>query len=239
MRFMGAMWRFAVGAMATLGAPLAWGHGLDADRVELVLRGDAVESVATPPVAFVRWADADGDGRLTLDELNPRREAVRDALVAALHVTDEAGREGAVERADVSLPHGHDGDVTAGRSFLRVTVVRRWRAAPRAVQVRCDFARVRPVTVYATRAEAATPGVLTLVGDPELVRLAAADASVTLLRAAPPAPAPVASHASAPAPTVPPSAPWLGLAVTLGATLTFSFALMRRRSLRPHPGEAS
>jgi len=236
MRFTGAMWRFAVGAMAALGAPPAWGHGLDADRVELVLRGDAVESVATPPVEFVRWADADGDGRLTLDELNPRREAVRDALLAALHVTDEAGREGAVERADVSLPHGHDGDITAARSFLRVTVVRRWSVAPRAVQVRCDFARVRPVTVYATRAEAATPGVLTLVGDPELVRLAAADASVTLLRAA--APAPVASPASVPAPTTSSSAPWLGLAVTLGATLTFSFALMRRRSLRPHQGEA-
>lgn len=236
MRIMGTVWRFAVGAMAALGAPLAWGHGLDADRVELVLRGDAVEAVATPSVEVVRWADADGDGRLTRDELDPRREAVREALVAALHVTDEAGREGAVERADVSLPHGHDGDVAAGRSFLRVTVVRRWSAPPRAVQVRCDFARARPVTVYATRAEATTPGVLTLVGAPELVRLDAPDASATLLRAALPAPAPVAP--TAPSPTAPSSAPWPGLAVTLGAALTFSFALMRRRSLRPHQGEA-
>jgi hypothetical protein len=219
------------GALLSAGA-LASGHGLDADRVELVLRADVAESVATPPVDFVRWADTDGDGRLTRAELDLRRAAVRDALIASLEIVDEAGRAGVVERADVSLPHGHDGDSAPGRTFLRVTVVRRWPAAPRALQVRCAFARGRPVTVYATRAEAATPGVLTLVGDPELARLASAAAAVTLLRA----PSPRAPSPRAPSPRAPsPRAPRLVMAAM--PLLALAFALARgRHALRKHFG---
>lgn len=233
------------GLCAALAAALvgstAGAHGLDADRVEVVLRGDVVEAVATPRAGFVRDADADGDGRLSLPEVNARRDEIRRALVDALRITDDEGHAGALERSDVSVPHGHDGDDARGGSFVRVTVVLRWAAAPRAVSVRCAFVGESPVTVYATRAEAATPGALTLVGDPELVRLTSPDATVTLLRRAEapsPAAAPSAPASGPPAPAVPPAA-WVALATALGAALVAA----RRRSLRldnlrPHQGEA-
>ncbi len=219
-------------------------HGLDPDRVELVLHGDTVEAVATPSTAFVRAADENGDGLLSLDEVNPHREEIRRALVDALSITDEDGRAGALDRSDVSLPHGHDGDTSNARSFLRITVKLRWPSTLRAVRVRCAFASVRPVTVYATRAEAEVPGVLTLSGAPELVRLESAAATVTLLRAAS-APAPAATHSATAAATPvahPTAAPhrawWLGAIALCGLTLAAS----RKRSLRletatPHQGE--
>lgn len=219
-------------------------HGMDADRVELVLHGDTVEAVATPSVAFVRSVDVNGDGLLSLDEVNPQREEIRRVLVDALSITDEGGLAGALDRSDVSLPHGHDGDTSNGRSFLRITVKLRWPAALRAVRVRCAFASVRPVTVYATRAESQVPGVLTLSGVPELARLESADATATLLRSAS-ASAPVTTRSvtTAAAPlahtsTAPHRAWWLGAVALCGLTLAAS----RRRSLRletttPQQGE--
>jgi len=227
---------------AALAGSTASAHGLDADRVEVVLRGDVVEAVATPRVGFVRDADTNGDGRLSLPEVNARRDEIRRALVDALHITDGDGRAGALERSDVSVPHGHDGQDARGGTFVRVTVVLRWAMAPRAVRVRCAFVSDQPVTVYATRAEASTPGALTLVGDPELVRLASPDATVTLLRRTE-APSPAATF---PAPASAPPTPaalgtvaWVALAAALGAVLVAA----RRRSLRlntlrPYPGEA-
>jgi len=225
-----------------LAGSAAGAHGLDADRVEVVLRGDVVEAVATPRVGFVRDADTDGDGRLSLPEVNARRDEIRRALVDALRIADDDGRAGTLERSDVSIPHGHDGDEARGGSFVRVTVVLRWAVAPRAVRVRCAFVGDQPVTVYATRAEAATPGALTLVGDPELVRLASPDATVTLLRRAE-APSPAAApSAPAPGPSVP-AAPgavaWVALAAALGAArLAARRRTLRLENLRPYPGEA-
>jgi hypothetical protein len=236
------------GLCAALAAALvgstAGAHGLDADRVEVVLRGDVVEAVATPRAGFVRDADADadGDGRLSLPEVNARRDEIRRALVDALRITDGDGRAGSLERSDVSVPHGHDGDDARGGTFLRVTVVLRWAAAPRAVRVRCAFVGERPVTVYATRAEAATPGVLTLVGDPELVQLASPDATVTLLRRADvpsPTTAPPAPASRPPAPAAPGAVAWVALAAALGAALLAARRrTLRLENLRPHPGEA-
>lgn len=226
---------FALSVIAPTAAASA--HGLDPDRVEVVLHGDTVEAVATPPVDFVRFADVNNDGLLSLDEVNPRREEIRRALVEALSITDEEGRAGALDRSDVSLPHGHDGEPSNGRAWLRVTVKLRWPAAPRAIRVRCAFARVRPVTVYATRAEADTPGVLTLAGVPELGLLERATSSATLLRMTN-TPAPSADHrAPNPLRSVPRRADethrvgWLGALALCGLALAAS----RLRSLRLEP----
>lgn len=101
---------------ACVASPAAFAHGLDANQIQLVLHGETAEVVATAPAEFATLADANGDGLITLDELNPHRAAVRDALVAAMQVTDDDGHAPAVERSDVSLPRADDspGD---GRDF--------------------------------------------------------------------------------------------------------------------------
>lgn len=142
-------------------------HGLDAHRVELVLHENVVEVTATPSAAFVSFADVDGDGLLTVAEVSARRDEIRNALAASLALTDHRGRVGTLERTDVSVPRGHDADDARGRDHLRFSMRLTWNEAPRELRLRCAFARVHPVSVYATRAAAGAPGVLTLVGDPE------------------------------------------------------------------------
>lgn len=165
---------------AALGGSLAYAHGLDANRVEVVLQGDVVEAVATPPVSFVRGADRNGDGLLSLAEVNAHRDAIRRELVAAMHLTDPEGHAGTLERADISLPRSADGH--AGGEFLRVTARWRFAAPPSGVRVRLDFVREHPVTVYATHARTLGDGRVALIGAPELAVLANAQASTTMLR---------------------------------------------------------
>ncbi|MEZ4394885.1 MAG: hypothetical protein R3A48_27730 [Polyangiales bacterium] len=169
-----------VTSAAALGGSLAYGHGLDANRVEVVLQGAVVEAVATPPVSFVRGADRDGDGLLSLAEVNAHRDAIRRELVAAMHLTDPEGRAGTLERADISLPRSADGH--PGGEFLRVTARWRFASAPAGLRVRFDFVREHPVTVYATHARTLGDGRVALVGAPELAVLPNAQASTTMLR---------------------------------------------------------
>ena len=144
-------------------------HGLDANRVEVVLHEGIVEAVATPPAEFFRDADRDGDGLLSVPEVQARQEQVLGALRGALRITDEADRAGALERDDVSVPIG---DGPGPKEYLRYTVRLRWPQAPRALRVRCAFAGEHPVTVFATRADSrAAPGTLTLVGTGEYATL--------------------------------------------------------------------
>ncbi len=166
-----------------MGAGDASAHGLDANRVELVLHGDTVEAVATPPTSFARDADTNGDGLLSRAEVDARREVIRRSLVEALALTDAEGRAGALERSDVSLPRSADGG--AGGEYLRVTVRWRWRAPLRALRVRCGFIMEHPVSLYATRAQASAEGRLDLVGAPEQALLASRSATVTVLHLAP------------------------------------------------------
>lgn len=155
-------------------------HGLDANRVEVVLHEGIVEAVATPPAEFFRGADRDGDGLLSVPEVQARQEEVLGALRGALRITDEADRAGTLDRDDVSVPIG---DGPGPKEYLRYTVRLRWPQAPRALRVRCGFAGEHPVTVFATRADSrATPGTLTLVGVGEYATLTRLqDTSPTLL----------------------------------------------------------
>lgn len=218
-----AAWITAAALTARLTASQA--HGLDAGHVQIVLHDRVAEIVATPSVSLVAWADVDHDGRLTLDEVNARRDAIRRALVDGIDVTDGDGARAEVERSDVSLPRADDGS-PAGRDFLRLTVVLRWPQAPSSLRVRCALVTDHPVTVMATRAVAATPGVLTLDGEPSFALLSRADETATLF-AAPAA----AVTAPTPAPvTVSPPTPRRGwwIAASLAA-LTFAASRIRRR----------
>lgn len=209
--------------VVSLLAALAWpasasAHGLDANRVEIVLHDNVVEAVATPATEFVRAADDDHDGRLTPDELRAHREDVRRALVAALTVVDGEGRPGELERSDVSVPRGDVTDGVVARDYVRLTVKLRWARPPSTLRVRCGFAGEHPITVSAHRAEASGPGVLTLVGDPEYGSLATPGSEVTLLdRRPPPLPRPLlTSRRSGPVPahgsTTPPAVAVLAFA---------------------------
>lgn len=207
--------RRVVGLAVTLSTSAPLAHGLDANRVQVVLRGDAAEAVATVPVEFLGDIDRDRDGLLTLAELSPRRAEARDRLVAALDLRDDHGRAGEVVRADVSLPR--DGAPSLGRDFVRLTVVRRWTTAPRALSLRCAFVDEHPVAVFASRAVASGPGRLSLLGRPEARVATSATTRLDLLRVpAPPAPRP------SPAPYF-----------ALGLASAVAVALWRRRSLAP------
>lgn len=219
----------ALAPLALLAAPsVARGHGLDANHVELVLHDDVVEAVATVPAAFLPDADANRDGRVSRAELRPVRETALRRLVDAVRITDGDGREGALERADVSVPRDGDDD-PRGAEHVRVTVVRRFGVAPGALRLRCLFVGSRPVSVYATRATAASPGVLTFAGDPESALLPSASAEVALLAA--PTPAPPAPRASARAPVSPASPPAHHAALAaLAGFVALAFTAARRRN---------
>lgn len=165
---------------ALLYALPARAHGLDANRVEVVLHEGIAEAVATPPAEFLRSADRDGDGLLSVPEVQARQEEVLATLRGALRITDEADRAGTLERDDVSVPIG---DGPGPKEYLRYTVRIRWPHEPRALRLRCGFVGEHPVTVFATRADArASPGTLTLVGVGEYATLTRLhDTSPTLL----------------------------------------------------------
>jgi hypothetical protein len=193
--------RHLVSLLAALAwAPSAVAHGLDANRIELVVHDRVVEAVATPAAESVRMADDDGDGRISPAELRAHREEVRRSLVASLVVLDGNGTAGEQERSDVSVPRGDATDGVVGRDYVRLTVVLRWPTPPTALRVRCGFAGGHPVAVSAHRAEASSPGVLTLVGEPEYGSLSTPLAEVTLLdrRAPTVAPAPTTSRRAGP-----------------------------------------
>lgn len=154
---------------ALLYALPARAHGLDANRVEVVLHEGFAEAVATPPAEFFRGVDRDGDGLLSVPEVQARQEEVLGTLRGALRITDEDGRAGTLERDDVSVPIG---DGPGPKEYVRYTVRMRWPQEPRALQVRCGFVGEHPVTIFATRADSrASPGTLTLVGAGEYATL--------------------------------------------------------------------
>lgn len=140
-------------AVAVGAAAPALAHGLDANRVNVVLRGARVEVVATPPAEYVSFADADHDGLLTVAEVSASRPAIRDALRTSVRLTDDKGVAPIEVLFDVSTPAGPDPQV--GADHLRLTLHADFAGAPQSVDVSVDFALAHPVAVNAWRA--ATP----------------------------------------------------------------------------------
>lgn len=180
-------------AAAMLLAPPAWAHGLDANRVEVVLHEEVVEAVATPPAEFFRGADQNGDGRLDVPEVRARQAEILRTIREALSITDHSGRAGTLEREDISVPIG---DGPGPRDYLRYTVKLRWTRAPRSLLLRCGFVGEHPVTVFATRADSRSArGSLTLVGEGEFSTLASPRDLRALLGAPPTSPPPTPAAA--------------------------------------------
>jgi hypothetical protein len=224
------------------GVPAA-AHGLDANQIQLVLHEQTAEVVATVPSEFAALADTNGDGLITLAELNPRRSEVRAALVASLVVTDGAGAAGTLDRSDISLPRT-DNDEDTGRDFIRLTVKYVFPTAPQGVRLRCGFVGQHPVSLYATRAESrSTPGMLTLVGNGEMVQFTDRTTVVAVLGAPSATPSPTPSPTPATTPAAPharresPSrdALWFVFGALGAAALALVVALRTRTASSPLP----
>lgn len=212
----GALW--GVGWVLSSGSASA--HGLDADRIDIALRDDVAEVVATPPVAILPFADDDGDGRLERSEVRAHREEIRAALSDAVTLTDDRGRTGTTELFDVSTPDGPGPHGEGGSDHLRLTQRVRFDEAPDALRVRCAYADARSITLIARRARTSDrPGVLELVGASEAVRLDASRLEVTVLAQ----PAPVGAVAPS-APLLPTEAPRAGAPAWIALVLVSALA---------------
>jgi hypothetical protein len=220
-------------ALVSLFAYEARGHGMDAYRIEVVSHGAVVELVATPPAARVAFADRDGDGLLSVQELGASRPAVLQALSRSLTLTLADGTPPVIERADVSVPHAHDAR-RDGAPFVRWTAVLRFPREAAPLSLRCEFASEHPVSLFATRADArAQPGRLLFVGTPEGAVLRGPGASGTLFVGEPLRRLDGASPRTPARPDAPRDArsardPWLGGALLVGACLGAALARSRR-----------
>jgi hypothetical protein len=217
--------------LALLPSP-ARAHGADANQIQIVLRGQRAEVLATPPVSAIAFADADGDGRLTRDELAAERPAVLQALLDSVWLADERARPGDLVRADVSVPAEPDPSGLAGHEFVRLSWVLAWSAPPSALSLEAGFVGEHPVGVVAQRAEAgARPGVLVLVGAPDARVIDGASGMITLLdEIVASAPRSLAARPSAPRAVAAP-APSSSLVQLVVVALAALGALATRRGL--------
>jgi|GEM_PF-6588773 len=156
-------------------------HGVDARRVEVVLRGQDLEVVVTPPAEYLRGADTDGDLMLTRREVAESRAWIREVVLEALTVADVDGAPLQIVGADVSTPA--DGAPEAPRSHVRFTLRGRFDSPPRALRLGVSFVTPSdPVVVVGARASwSGAPGQMQFDGPRESAFLTADAPVVTLL----------------------------------------------------------
>jgi hypothetical protein len=156
-------------------------HGVDARRVEVVLRGQDLEVVVTPPAEYLRGADTDGDLMLTRREVAESRAWIRQVVLEALTVADVDGAPLQIVGADVSTPA--DGAPEAPRSHVRFTLRGRFDSPPRALRLGVSFVTPSdPVVVVGARASwSGAPGRMQFDGPRETAFLTADAPVVTFL----------------------------------------------------------
>ena len=157
-------------------------HGLDANRIEAVLREREVEVVVTPPAEYLRAADANGDLLLVREEVAAHRAWIKDAVTRALSVRDTGGARLEVIGVDVSTPaYGPPG---TPQDHVRFTLRGRFDAVPQGLQLGASFVTPdHPVTVLAVRAAwTDQPGLMKFVGPRQSTFLTAEHPQVVVLR---------------------------------------------------------
>ncbi len=158
-------------------------HGLDANRIEAVLREREIEVVVTPPAEYLRAADANGDLLLVREEVAAHRAWIKDAVTRALTVRDLGGARLEVIGVDVSTPaYGPPG---TPQDHVRYTLRGRFDADPVALQLGVSFVTPdHPVTVLAARAAwSDRPGLMKFIGPRQSTFLTAEYPEVVVLRA--------------------------------------------------------
>jgi len=168
-------------ALPVLSVSTSAAHGVDARRVEVVLRGQDLEVVVTPPAEYLRGADTDGDLMLTRREVAESRAWIREVVLEALTVADVDGAPLQIVGADVSTPA--DGAPEAPRSHVRFTLRGRFDSPPRALRLGVSFVTPSdPVVVVGARASwSGAPGQMQFDGPRESAFLTADAPVVTLL----------------------------------------------------------
>ncbi|HEX4869383.1 MAG TPA: HupE/UreJ family protein [Moraxellaceae bacterium] len=137
------------------GASPAGAHGLDAGRIGLQLEGTHLTLVATPAAAVLPGADRDGDGRLSITELQEGRAGLARELDRLIVVRDESGTAAMLTFGDVIVPVP-DKSRTPGPA-LHVKILRKYRFArpPRTLRLASGLAaRGGAPLVVVLRAEA-------------------------------------------------------------------------------------
>jgi len=169
--------------LASLIPGVVLAHGLDANRIEAVLRARDLELVVTPPAEYLRAADANGDLFLVREEVAAHRAWIKDAVTRALTVRDLGGARLEIIGVDVSTPAY--GPAGTPQDHVRYTLRGRFDADPTALQLGVSFVTPdHPVTVLAARAVwSDKPGLMKFVGPRQSTFLTVEHPQVVVLRA--------------------------------------------------------
>ncbi|MEN9796458.1 MAG: hypothetical protein RL653_154 [Pseudomonadota bacterium] len=107
-----------LGLLCASGA--AWGHGVPAGTATLRLNGDRVFAVFSVPVTLLGPSDEDGNGQLSLAELERHRADIT-AVVRTLVRVESGLEKGEVTFEDLLVPHAEaDGAQAAAATHLGV-----------------------------------------------------------------------------------------------------------------------
>lgn len=100
----------------------ALAHGVGVDQVVLQARGDTLLVVATPRTSFFPFADDDGDGFLTADEVRRHKHELNEAFDRDFVL--DVGQDGTAYLSDIIVPDAHSGH---GHAAEHVRFLRRLR----------------------------------------------------------------------------------------------------------------
>jgi hypothetical protein len=122
----------------------AWGHGVPAGTATLRLHGDRVFAMFSVPVSLLGPADEDGNGQLSLAELERHKPAITEVVRALVRV--ESGLErGEVTFEDLLLPHAEsEGTPAAAATHLGVMRSTRFSGPVRSARLVLELFQVEP-----------------------------------------------------------------------------------------------
>lgn len=129
-----------IAACLAAGAGSAGAHGLDAGQVGLQLEGTRLTLVATPAAAALPGVDRDGDGRLSIAELQQGRASLARGLDRLIVVRDESGAAAALTFGDVIVPVSDPSRAPGPASHVKILRKYRFAHPPRTLRLESALA---------------------------------------------------------------------------------------------------
>lgn len=136
---MNSLWRCLL-LCALFLAGGARAHGLDAGQVGMQLEGDRLTLVATPPARALAAFDSDGDGRLSIVELQQQRQTIAQALDQLLVIRDDRGASPALTLSDVIIPTADKEQIPLPATHIKIIRKYRFAQAPAGLRLETDLA---------------------------------------------------------------------------------------------------
>lgn len=122
----------------------AWGHGVPAGSATLRLNGDRIFAMFSVPVVLLGPSDEDGNGQLSLSELERHRADVT-AVVRTLVRVESGLERGEVTFEDLLLPHEEgDGAPAAAATHLGVMRSTRFSGPVRSARLVLEVFQAEP-----------------------------------------------------------------------------------------------